>query len=104
MIRGRQFTAVATALSSVAGAFVALFLLTANAPAQGALTACKDSAGFAFLPSPIEPWKGAPLRIIVAAEKPFDGELSLIAPDGKVAVRSRERRGGPPYSWFAEVA
>jgi hypothetical protein len=44
------------------------------------------------------------LRIIFAAEKPLEGELSLIAPDGSVAAQSRERHGGPPYFWFAEVA
>jgi hypothetical protein len=44
------------------------------------------------------------LRILIAAEKPLDGELSLIAPDGRVAARSRGQRGGPPYVWFAEVA
>ena len=37
-------------------------------------------------------------------EKPLDGELSLIAPNGSVAAKSRERHGGPPYFWFAEVA
>ena len=56
------------------------------------------------MPSPIAPWKGAPLRVIFAAEKPLEGELSLIAPDGSVAAKSRERFGGPPYFWFAEVA
>ena len=61
------------------------------------------SAEIAVLPSPIAPWKGAPLRVIFAAEKPLEGELSLIAPDGSVAARSRERHGGPPYFWFAEV-
>jgi len=50
------------------------------------------------------PWKGAPLRVIFAAEKPLEGEFSLIAPDGSVAAQSRERHGGPPYFWFAEVA
>jgi hypothetical protein len=50
------------------------------------------------------PWKGAPLRVIVAAEKPLEGELSLIAPNGSVAAKSRERLDGPPYSWFVEVA
>ena len=54
--------------------------------------------------SPLAPWKGAPLRVIFAAEKPLEGELSLIAPDGSVAAKSRERHGGPPYFWFAEVA
>ncbi len=49
------------------------------------------------------PWKGAPLRVVFVAEKPLEGELSLIAPDGSVAAKSRERHGGPPYFWFAEV-
>ena len=56
------------------------------------------------MPSPIAPWKGAPLRVIFAAEKPLEGELSLIAPDGSIAAKSHERHGGPPYFWFAEVA
>ena len=65
--------------------------------------ACEERPGIAVLPSPVTPWKGAPLRVIFAAEKPLDGELSLIAPDGSVAAKSRERHGGPPYFWFAEV-
>ena len=50
------------------------------------------------------PWKGAPLRVVFVAEKPLDGELSLIEPDGRVVAKSRDRQGGPPYFWFAEVA
>ena len=50
------------------------------------------------------PWKGAPLRVVFTAEKPLDGELSLIEPNGKVAATSRDRHGGPPYFWLAEVA
>jgi hypothetical protein len=41
---------------------------------------------------------------VFAAEKPIKGELSLIAPDGRVAAKSSKQFGGPPYSWFAEVA
>jgi hypothetical protein len=41
---------------------------------------------------------------MVIAEKPIDGTLSLIAPDGKIATKSTDRHDGPPYSWFAEVA
>jgi hypothetical protein len=44
------------------------------------------------------------LRVVFTAEKPLDGELSLIAPDGNVVAKSGERHGGPPYFWFAEVA
>ena len=45
-----------------------------------------------------------PLRVLVAAEKPINGELRLTAPDGSVAAKSSDRQGGPPYSWYAEVA
>ena len=71
--------------------------------AEGSPGVCEDAAGLAVLPSPIAPWKGAPLRVVFAVEKPLEGELSLIAPDGSVAAKSRERHGGPPYFWFAEV-
>ena len=84
----------------IAGAF----FVVVDARAEGPLGLCEDAAELAVLPSPLAPWKGAPLRVIVAAEKPLEGELSLIAPDGSVAAKSRERHGGPPYFWFAEVA
>ena len=48
--------------------------------------------------------EGRALRVVFAAEKPLDGEFSLIAPDGSVAAKSRTRHGGPPYFWLAEVA
>ena len=85
----------------ITGASFALVSSTSPARAQAA---CEEAAELAVLPSPVAPWKGAPLRVIFAAEKPLDGELSLIAPDGSVAAKSRERHGGPPYFWFAEVA
>ena len=94
----RQFAAAATALSLIAGAFF-VFSTTASR-AEGN---CQD-ADLAVLSSPIAPWRGAPLRVLVTVEKPAEGELSLIAPDGSVAAKSRERHGGPPYFWFAEVA
>ena len=57
-----------------------------------------------MLTSPVGPWKGAPLRVVFSLEEPLEGELSLIGPDGAVAVKSAERHGGPPYFWFAEIA
>jgi hypothetical protein len=65
--------------------------------------ACEDAADIAVLSAPFAPWTGAPLRVIFAAEKPLEGELSLIAPEGRVATKSRGRQGGPPYFWFAEM-
>ena len=88
----------------IAGAFLAFLFPLSDAQAQVSSGACEEVAEVAVLASPMAPWKGAPLRILVAAEKPLDGELSLIAPDGSVAAKSRQQRGGPPYVWFAEVA
>ena len=94
--------AAAKALLLTAGALFVLALSAADSRAA-APGSCEDAAELAVLPSPIAPWKGAPLRVVFAAEKPLEGELSLIAPDGSVAAKSHERRGGPPYFWYAEV-
>lgn len=101
MFAARQFAAATTAL--IAGAFFVSVFAARDSRAQGAPGGCDDAAELAVLPSPVVPWKGAPLRVVFAAEKPAQGELSLIAPDGSVAARSRARHGGPPYFWFAEV-
>lgn len=65
---------------------------------------CQEPKGLAVLSSPVGPWKGAPLRVVITADESIEGELSLVAPDGNIAERSRQRHGGPPYFWYAEVA
>ena len=89
-------------------ALAATTLLLVAALAFGADAAsgsCPDAADVTVLPSPVSPWKGAPLRVMVVSGKPLQGVLSLIAPDGSVAAKSGDRLGGSaPYSWFAEVA
>ena len=90
-----RFAAAATAL---------LFFAILDSPAEAASGVCPDAAELSVLPSPIAPWKGAPLRVMVVSDKPLEGTLSLIAPDGSVAAKSPDRHGGGPYSWFAEVA
>jgi hypothetical protein len=97
---GRRFAAAMTALSLATGPFFAVLFSAVGARAE----TCEDAAGLAVLSSPFVPWKGAPLRVIFTTEKPFDGEFSLTAPDGSVAVKSHDRLDGPPYVWFAEVA
>jgi hypothetical protein len=96
----RHFASTVTALSLIAGGFFLSLFPAGSARAQG--PAC-DEFGLAVLPSPVAPWKGAPLRVFFTVEKEVQGELSLIAPDGRVAATSRERHGGPPYFWYAEV-
>ena len=90
-------------LPMAAGALLALLVTATDLKAQGAQAGCETGSEIAVLPSPITPWKGAPLRVLFTSEKPLDGELSLIGPDGRVAASSSERHGGPPYFWIGEV-
>ncbi len=91
----------AAAAFAIAAAF-SIFLFSApSSEAKG--SSCEEVAELSVLASPIAPWRGAPLRVLFAAEKPMEGEFSLISPDGRVAATSRERHGGPPYFWLAEV-
>ena len=101
MLSARHFTAAVTASLLIAGAFS---VPAAHAETKAQPAACENEIGLTMLASPLAPWKGAPLRVVFTAEKPLDGELSLIGPDGAVAVTSRDRKGGPPYFWYAEVA
>src|SRR5262249_10110064 len=105
----RIAASVAASLLIAGGLSLSLIAQVSVAQAQGPLSratagSCEEAADVAGLPSPLAPWKGAPLRVIFAVEKPLQGELSLIAPNGSVAMKSRDRQGGPPYFWYAEVA
>src|SRR5512143_1256480 len=99
--QSRALAAIASLL--IAGTLVLLLLPQTQARAEDAAPAC-DEFGLALLSSPIAPWKGAPLRVIFATEKPLAGELALVAPEGKIAAKSSGMQGGPPYFWFAEIA
>jgi hypothetical protein len=87
-----------------AAAAAAFMFATIDPPAEAASGPCEQATEFSILPSPFAPWKGAPLRVMIVTEKPLQGVMSLVAPDGSVAAKSSERHGGAPYSWFAEVA
>mgnify|MGYP001549670620 CR=1 FL=1 len=84
LARARLSAGAVTALALVSGALSAA-AISSPAHAQN----CEAAVGMAVLPSPRAPWTGAPLRVIVATEKPIDGELSLVAPDGQDALMSR---------------
>jgi hypothetical protein len=104
MLPERQSGALAaTASLLIACALVLLLVPQTRATAEDAAPAC-DEFGLALLSTPIAPWKGAPLRVIFATEKPLAGELVLIAPNGKIEAQSSDMQGGPPYFWFAEIA
>ncbi|MFZ0764632.1 MAG: hypothetical protein WAN01_12125, partial [Bradyrhizobium sp.] len=82
MLLGRRIAAATTAFTLIAGGFFSV----AGSAAAAAPDSCAEAAEVTVLPSPLAPWTGAPLRVMVIAEKPVEGTLSLIAPDGKVAV------------------
>jgi hypothetical protein len=99
----RSAVGISRFLLSAGGVFVCL-VSALGSPAQAQVSTCEDAVELAVLSSPIAPWKGVPLRVVFAAEKPLDGELSLIAPNGSIVAKSGERHGGPPYFWTAEIA
>ncbi len=103
MLSERNFALAASLLIAAGVSLLPTSAVQAQS-ASSAPSACDESVGLAVLPAPAAPWTGAPLRVMFVTEKPLDGELSLITPSGAVAARSAERRGGPPYLWFAEVA
>src|SRR6516162_9869942 len=75
VLLARQFIGAATtALSLITGG---VLLAAGNAQAQGSAPVCDEAGEIALLPSPWEPWKGAPLRVMLVTEKPLQGELSL---------------------------
>lgn len=99
-----RISLAALAFASLAAALLAQpFSALAEERAVAGAATCPESLDIAILASPVSPHKGAPLRVVAAAEKATEGELSLIAPDGSVAAKTRERRGGPPYSWILEI-
>ena len=104
VLQARRFAAAARTLPAVAGAAFFFLFSVAGLQAEGPTTACAGADEVTVLSAPIAPWTGAPLRVVVAAEKRAAGELSLIAPNGGVAAQSRALNGGPPYFWYAEVA
>src|SRR5207249_8449631 len=87
----RRFPPVVQALFLIADAFLVYLFSTADSRAGGSSAPCADAPELAVLPSPMAPWTGAPLRVLVVAEKPLEGELSLIAPDGSVVARSHNQ-------------
>jgi hypothetical protein len=95
MLLARRFVTLATAL---------LLFTIIHPAAKAAAAGCADDSELTVLPSPFAPWKGAPLRVMAVTEKPIEGTLALVAPDGSVAAKSADRHGGSPFSWFAEVA
>ncbi len=65
---------------------------------------CGEDPDVAVFFSPRDPAPAGPLRVVVVSERAVDGSLVLTVPGDSPAVTSKERRGGPPFFWLAEIA
>ncbi|MFT3769550.1 MAG: hypothetical protein QM820_29285 [Minicystis sp.] len=83
----------------------AAYTTTASAAPPPIPAACAPAEGgrVAIFVSPRVPRAGAPLRVLAHAEEPIDGALSLVDATGAEIAGSRERHGGPPFFWTAEI-
>src|ERR1700712_1053353 len=103
MLLARRFASAATTCLLITTGFLPLLMAITPSPAAAA-GGCVTPTEVTALPTPVTPWNGAPLRVMVITEKPVEGTLSLTGPDGTAAVKSSDRHDGPPYAWFAEIA
>ena len=75
--------------SLIAGALFVVLSSVVDSRAQSPLQQVRRRSRTHRAALALAPWRGAPLRVMFAAEKPLEGELSLIAPDGSVAATSK---------------
>ncbi len=77
---------------------------SAPLPPQEAACRSPEAVGVTLFTSPRAPRAGVPLRVLAVAAAPLDAALSLADAGGADLAGSRDRRGGPPFWWFAEIA
>jgi hypothetical protein len=75
----------------------------ASAPSPAPAAACEIGHGITLFVTPETPVRGKPVRVVAVSEAPANGALVVRDASG-ATVATGERRGGPPYFWFAEIA
>lgn len=74
------------------------------APPLPATCAPADPARAAVFLAPRAPRPGEPVRVLAHSEAPLDAAaLTILDDTGAEITGTRERRGGPPYTWYAEI-
>jgi hypothetical protein len=84
-------------------ALLAGLLLLAPASARAAET-CNEAADVRIWSSPDNPTAGAPLRLMVVSEGDVQGNIAVNLPGKSTQTLETIRRGGPPFSFSAELA
>jgi hypothetical protein len=87
---------------SLASAFAFAYLAGASL-ARAAESACHESDDARIWYSPLAPSAGSPLRILVVSESLRAGAVQVTLPGGAPQVLPTARRGGPPFSFYADV-
>lgn len=84
-------------------ALLAGLLLLAPASARAAET-CGEAADVRIWSSPENPTAGSPLRLMVVSEGNLQGSIAVNLPAKSTQTLETIRRGGPPFSFSAELA
>jgi hypothetical protein len=78
-------------------------LLWLAAAATATQADCHERADVAVWTAPESPSAGEPLRILIVSEAQKTGEVTVLGPGKKAIAVDTIRRGGPPFSYYAEV-
>ena len=102
MLLARRFAVAATASLLIAGGFLLCSAVDSRPKRRPAAARMRPNSRYC----PRRSRRGRARRCASwsSPKSRSRATLSLIAPDGSVAATSPDRHGGPPYSWFAEVA
>jgi hypothetical protein len=79
-----------------------LFLLLAWSPVHAA-EACRESPEIRIWWSPENPSAGSPLRLLVVSEEAREATVTVSTGGRSAQKLATARRGGPPFSWAAEL-
>ena len=90
-------------LARMSFAMAPVLYLAAASTAAAPDGECREKPDVTVWSSPESPVAGEPLRLLVVAESVKGGEISVGAPGKKPAPLPTVRRGGPPFSFYAEV-
>lgn len=82
---------------------LAMSTLASSLPARAAEAPCRESSDTQVWLAPLSPSVGEPLRILVVSETVRDGDVHVILPGQSVQKLTTSMRGGPPFSFAAEL-
>jgi hypothetical protein len=80
-----------------------LVVFVAAVPARAGEHACRETTDTRVWLSPLAPVAGQPLRILVVSEDVRQGEVQVTLPGHTAQPLATSTRGGPPYSFGAEL-